>query len=77
MLDKKISLKEYIESLSPALQTAVKSELFNIFRINPWLSRLYGAYFLCTGCNPFEIKNIQHRSEIFFDPNSDSIQPKR
>jgi hypothetical protein len=69
MLDEAISLKEYLESLPPAAQSAAKSELLNIFRANPWVPRLYGAYFVHTGCNPFEIKTMQPRSEIFFDLN--------
>jgi cell pole-organizing protein PopZ len=69
MLDQNISLKEYLETLPQADQSAAKSELFNIFRVNPWLSKLYGAYFLCTGRNPFSIKNLQTRSELFFDPD--------
>jgi len=45
MLAEELSIKEYIDSLSGEAQAAAKSELFNIFRVNPWLSRLYGFYF--------------------------------
>jgi hypothetical protein len=69
MTNRNISLKKYLQTLPPAQQSAAKSQLLNIFHLNPWLSRLYGAYFLSTGCNPFEIRNMQPRSEFFFDLN--------
>ena len=62
-------LKEYLETLPPAAQSVAKSELSNILRVNPWLSKLCGAYFQTTGCNPFHVKNLQPRSEIFFNQN--------
>jgi hypothetical protein len=76
MLDSNISLKEYVESLPPADQSIIKSEIFNIFRLNPWLSKLYAAHFAYTGRNPFEIKNIQPRSEFFFEADSTLTHPK-
>jgi hypothetical protein len=69
MLKENLSPKEYPEAFPPAQQSAAKSKVFNTLRVNSSLSRLYAAYFLCTGRNPFTTKNLQARSEFFFDPH--------
>jgi hypothetical protein len=76
MLSPTISLQQYILTLTPAEQAAAKSELINIFRANPWLSRLYGAYFDLCDSNPSLFNNLQTRSGNFFDPDPSPPNPE-
>jgi hypothetical protein len=69
MLKENLSPKEYPEAFPPAQQATAKSKFFNTLSVNSSLSILYAACFLCTGRNPFSAKNLQARSEFFFDPH--------
>jgi hypothetical protein len=64
-----ISLQQYLSTLPPAELAAAKSELINIFRVNPWLSKLYAAYFDLNDSNPSPFNNLQTRSGNFSDPD--------
>jgi hypothetical protein len=63
------SLKQYCSSLPPAELAAAKSQLFNIFRVNPWLTRFYlgSLDLLQANSNPFN--NLPTRSENFSAPD--------
>jgi hypothetical protein len=63
------SLKQYLSSLSPAELAVAKSELINIFRANPWLSRFYADFLHLSAANPNLFNTLQPRSGIFFDPD--------
>jgi hypothetical protein len=76
MLSATLSLQQYLIILAPAELSAAKSELINIFRANPWLSRLYAAYFDLCDANPSLFNNLQTRSGNFFDPDLPLTNPE-
>jgi hypothetical protein len=69
MLASTLSLQQYLFTLPPAELAAAKSELFNIFRANPWLSKFYTGFFDLYGSNPPQSNNLQTRSGNFFNPD--------
>jgi hypothetical protein len=69
MLSSIIILQQYLSTLPPAELAAANSELFNIFRTNPWLSRFYAGFFNLSGSNPNLFNNLQARSENTLDPD--------
>ena len=76
MLSSIISLQQYLSTLPPAELAAAKSELINIFRVNPWVSKLYAGFFRLYGRNPLKFNNLQTRSGNFFDPDPASTHPE-
>jgi hypothetical protein len=75
MPTRKQSLQEYISTLTPSLQSIVKSHLLNIFHTNPWLSRFYADSLDLLAANPNQINNLQTRSEIFSNPDPKGVNP--
>lgn len=71
-----LSLQQYLSTLPPPELAAAKSELINIFRANPWLSRLYAAHFDLNDSNPSPFNNLQTRSGIFFEPDLPLTNPE-
>jgi hypothetical protein len=63
------SLQQYLSSLPPAELAVAKSELINIFRANPWLSRFYAGFLTLSAANPNLFNNLPTRSGNFFDPD--------
>jgi hypothetical protein len=76
MLASLISLQQYLYTLSPAELAAAKSELINIFRANPWLSRFYAGFFDLCDSNPLLFNNLQTRSGNFFNPDLAHANPE-
>jgi hypothetical protein len=76
MLASIISLQQYLSTLPPAELAAAKSELINIFRANPWLSRFYAGFFDLCDCNPLLFNNLHTRSGNFFNPDLASTSPE-
>jgi hypothetical protein len=52
---------------SPKELAAIKSQVINILRVNPWLSRFYGAYLKLCRSNPSVINILGDRSVFFSD----------
>jgi hypothetical protein len=69
------SLQEYISTLDPALQAIAKSHLFNIFHVNPWLSRFCADSLDLLAANSNQINNLQTRSEVFSNPDPKGPNP--
>jgi hypothetical protein len=76
MLASIISLQQYLSTLPPAELAAAKSELFNIFRANPLLSKVYAGFFDLYGSNSRPSNNLQTRSGKFFNPDLAPTHPE-
>jgi hypothetical protein len=63
------SLQQYLSSLPPAELAAAKSELINIFRANPWLTRFYLGCLEILQANSNPFNNLPAQSGNFFDPD--------
>jgi hypothetical protein len=61
---------------SPKELTAIKSQVINILRANPWLSRFYGAYLKLCSSNPSVINILGDRSVFFSDLDLPAPNPK-
>lgn len=66
---------------SPKELAAIKSQVINILRANPWLSIFYGAYLKLCRSNPSVVNILGDRSVFFSDldlpvPNSKAKEPK-
>src|ERR1700728_210328 len=70
------SLQQYLSSLPPAEFAAAKSELINIFRANPWLSRFYADFLDLSAANPNLFNDLQPRSGNSLDPEPASSTPE-
>jgi hypothetical protein len=70
------SLQQYLSSLSPAEFAIAKSELINIFRADPWLSRFYAGFLHLSAANPNLFNNLQPRSGNSLDPDPASSTPE-
>jgi hypothetical protein len=69
------SLQQYLSSLPPAEFAAAKSELINIFRADPWLSRFYADFLDLSAANPNLFNDLQPRSGNSLDPDPASSTP--
>jgi hypothetical protein len=63
------SLQQYLSSLSPAEFAVAKSELINIFRVDPWLARFYADFLHLAAANPNLFNTLQPRSGNLLDPD--------
>jgi hypothetical protein len=70
------SLQQYLSSLPPAEFAIAKSELINIFRADPWLSRFYADFLHLSDANPNLFSNLQPRSGNFFNPDPAPSTPE-
>jgi hypothetical protein len=75
MLTRSATLPEYLSTLNPAERSIAKSNLLNIFRANPWLSRFYADCLQIIDSNSNPINNLQTRSENFFNLNPKGSNP--
>jgi len=68
--------QKYPSNRAPEELAAIKSQVINIFRANPWLSRFYLGFFQLRSRNPSLYKNIQVPPEIFIGLNLAPPNPK-
>jgi hypothetical protein len=61
---------------SPEELALIKSQVINILRANPWLSRFYQAYFKLCRSNPSVLNILGDRSVFFSDLDLSAPNPK-
>jgi hypothetical protein len=61
---------------TPQELAAIKSQVINILRVNPWLSRFYGAYLKLCRSNPSVVNILGDRSVFFSDLDLPAPNPK-
>jgi hypothetical protein len=77
MVRRKTTLPEYLSTLNPTELAIAKSHVLNIFRANPWLSRLCADSLQIIDSNSNQINNLPTRSEKNFnlDPKGVNLMP--
>jgi hypothetical protein len=64
-----LPVQKYLSTLSTEELAVAKSHLFNIFRANPWLSKLYLSCFEIIDTNSRLTNNLPDQSGNFCNPN--------